>query len=96
LAGSKSKGLYITPHKSVTPSSAFTAKGSGNLNPASFSALRSGVSSLVTALPMVSNSTDSGAASTRDELSMKYLVSSAMATACDALPALSIFRPLPS
>ena len=48
--GSKSNGLYITPYRSVTPSSALTVNGSGNLKPASISALRSGVSSFITSV----------------------------------------------
>jgi hypothetical protein len=71
FAGSKSNGLYMTPYRSVTPSSAFTLNGSGNVKPASFRAPRSGVSSFVTVVPSVSSRTDSGAPSTRDALSMK-------------------------
>ena len=52
--GSKSNGLYITPNKSVMPSSAFTVNGSGNLKPASVSGARSGVSSFMTLRPVTS------------------------------------------
>ena len=81
FAGSKSNGLYITPYRSVTPSSAFTLKGSGNLNPASLSAVRSGVSRFATTAPVVSYRTADGAASMRDALSTKYRFESAIATA---------------
>src|SRR5712692_1528606 len=96
LFGSKSNGLYITPYKSVTPSSALTLNGSGNLKPASLSALMSGESSFVTTPPSVSYSAADGAASIRDALSTKYRLESARLTAWLASPGSSSLMLAPS
>src|SRR5712671_57925 len=86
FAGSKSNGLYITPYKSVTPSSALTLNGSGNLKPASTAAERSVDSRSASGVPAASTSTDLGALFTRDDVSTKYFPESLPLTACVASP----------
>src|SRR5690349_6672015 len=61
---SKSNGLYITPYRSVTPSSAFTRNVSGYLKPASINCDTSVVSSSASCVPCPSSNTDFGAVST--------------------------------
>src|SRR6187455_327340 len=95
LFGSKSKGLYITPNRSVMPSSALTLNGSGNLYPDSIIAERSVFSRGISLLPSWSYNTDSGAVLTRDELLTKYLPESDIDIACEASPALSSFMQWP-
>src|SRR5713226_9534810 len=91
FAGSKSNGLYITPYKSVTPSSALTLNGSGNLKPDSTAAERSVDSRSDTGVPIASTSTDLGALFTRDEVSTKYLPESLPLIECEASPGSSSF-----
>ena len=65
---SKSKGLYMVPQMSVTPSAALTMNGSDTLNPISLSPDRSAVSRSMTTFPNSSRMTHLGVMSVREAI----------------------------
>ena len=67
------KGLYMTPYKSVIPSSAFALKVSGNWYPLLNSSLKSASSKLITNEPSEFLSSDLGTVLTLEKLFTKYV-----------------------